>query len=212
VVGPPGQTDVGQLFSRKADLVYLPLAQQPAAVSFGIAIVRTVGSPYVAVRVIRDAIRRVDPDLAVESAGTGLGALGGPTVFLRTASLMAALLGALTLLLTMVGLYGVQSHGVAERTREFGVRMSFGATAAQIRALVLKDGYRPVWQGLAIGIFLGVIGRGIVRAFWWDGMSLADAWMLLLVPPPLLLAAFFACFLPARRASRVDPNVALRHL
>ena len=212
VVGIAADTDVGQLFSRRADLVYLPLAQQPTAVSFGIAIVRTHGSPYVAVRVIRDAIRRVDPDLAVESAGTGLGALGGPTVFLRTASLMAGVLGALTLLLTMVGLYGVQSHGVAERTREFGVRMSFGATAAQIRALVLKDGYRPVLQGLAIGIFLGFVGRGLVRAFWWDGMSLADAWILLLVPVPLLLAAFFACFLPARRASRIDPNVALRHV
>lgn len=112
----------------------------------------------------------------------------------------------------MVGLHGVQSHGVSERTREFGLRMSFGATAAQIRTLVLKDGYRPVLQGLAFGIFLGFAGRGLVRAFWWDGMSVADAWMLLFVPAPLLLATFFACFLPAYRASRVDPNVALRHL
>jgi predicted permease len=212
VVGVAGDTDVGQLFSRQADLVYLPLAQQPTAISFGIAIVRTDGSPYVAVRALRDAIRRVDPGLAVESAGTGLGALGGPTVFLRTASLMAVVLGALTLLLTMVGLYGVQSHGVAERTREFGVRMSFGATAQHIRALVLTEGYRPVLQGLAIGLFVGFVGRGLVRAFWWDGMSLADGWMLVAVPVSLLVASFFACWLPARRASRVDPNVALRHL
>ena len=212
LVGIARDTDVGQLFSRRADLVYLPLSQQPTTVSFGIAIVRTQGSPYVAVRLLRDAIRRVDPGLAVESSGTGLGALGGPTVFLRTASLMALSLGALTLLLTMVGLHGVQSHGVSERTREFGLRMSLGATAAQIRTLVLRDGYRPVLQGLAIGIFAGFVGRGLVRAFWWDGMSVADAWMLLCVPAPLLLATFFACFLPAYRASRVDPNVALRHL
>lgn len=116
------------------------------------------------------------------------------------------------LVLTMVGLHGVQSHGVTERTREFGLRMSFGATTAQIRTLVLRDGYRPVLQGLAIGIFLGLVGRGLVRAFWWDGMSVADVWMLALVPVPLLLATLFACFLPAHRASRVDPNVALRHL
>lgn len=212
VVGVAGDTDIGQLFSRRGDLVYLPLAQQPTTVSFGIAIVRTAGSPYVAVRVVRDAIRRVDPELAVESSGTGLGALGGPTVFLRTSSLMAMVLGALTLLLTMVGLYGVQSHEVAERTREFGVRMSFGATAQQIRALVLKDGYRPVLQGLAIGLFLGFLGRGLVRAFWWDGMSVADLWMVVAVPLPLLLAAFCACYFPASRASRVDPNAALRHL
>lgn len=212
VVGIARDTDVGQLFSRKGDLIYLPFAQQSTSVPFGIGIVRTNGSPYVAVRALHDAIRRVDPALAVESSGTGLGTLGGPTVFLRTASLMAVALGGLTLLLTMVGLYGVQSYGVAERTREFGVRMSLGATAAQIRALVLVDGYRPVLQGLATGTFLGFVGRGMIRAFWWDGMSIADAWMLLIVPVPLLLAAFFACWLPAHRASSVDPNVALRHL
>jgi predicted permease len=212
VVGVAADTDVGRLFSRRADLVYLPLSQQPTRVSFGIAIVRTTGDPYAAVGVLREAIRRVDPDLAVESAGTGLGALGGPTVFLRTGSLMAVSLGALTLLLAMVGLHGVQSHGVTERTREFGVRMSFGSTAAQIRGLVLKDGCRPVVEGLAIGLFLGFVGRGLVRAFWWDGMAIVDAWMLIGVPVPLLLAALCACWLPAHRASRVDPNVALRHL
>lgn len=212
VIGVASDTDVGQRFSRRADLIYLPLSQRPATVAFGIAIVRTGGSPYVALRVLRDALRRVDPNLAVESSGTGPGALGGPTVFLRTASLMALSLGAMTLLLTMVGLHGVQSHGVTQRTREIGVRMSFGATAAQIRALVLRDGFRPVLQGLAIGILLGFVGRGLVRAFWWDGMSVADAWMLIAVPVPLLVAAFFACWIPAHRASRVDPNVALRHL
>ena len=126
--------------------------------------------------------------------------------------MFAIVLGVLTLLLAMVGLYGVQSHGVAHRTREIGVRMSFGATAAQIRALVLKDGYRPVVQGIAIGIFIGFVGRGLVRAFLSEAIELVDPWMFVLVPIPLLLAAFFACYWPARRASRVDPNVALRHL
>ena len=212
VVGVAADTDVGQLFSRRGDLIYLPLAQQPTAPLFGVAIVRTPGDPYVALRVLRDAIRRVDPDLAVESSGTGLGALGGPTVFLRTASLMAVALGGLTLLLAMVGLHGVQAHGVTARTREFGVRMSFGATAAQVRALVLKDGYRPVLEGLAIGLFLGFVGRGLIRASWWNGMAIVDGWMLIGVPVPLLLAAFLACWLPARRASQADPMVALRHL
>jgi hypothetical protein len=212
VVGVAADTDVGQIFSRGADLVYLPLPQQLTSVPFGIAIVRTGGNPYVAVRTLRDAIRRVDPDLAVESAGTGLGALGGPTVFLRAASLVAVSLGGLTLLLAMVGLHGVQAQGVTERTREFGVRMSVGATAAQVRALVLMDGYRPVTEGLAIGLVLGFVGRGLIRAFWWNGMTVVDPWMLVGVPVPLLLAGFLACWLPAQRASRVDPMVALRHL
>lgn len=121
-------------------------------------------------------------------------------------------LGALTLLLAMVGLYGVQSHIVAHRTREIGVRMSLGATAAQVRAMVLKEGYEPVLQGLGIGLFIGLCGRAIVRATMTMPVDVIDPWMLLLAPVPLLLAAFCACYLPARRASRVDPNVALRHL
>ena len=73
----------------------------------------------------------------------------------------------------MVGLHGVQSQGVARRTREIGVRMSFAATAAQIRGMMLKDGYRPVLQGLAIGIFIGFVARGIVRATLWEQIGLA---------------------------------------
>ena len=212
IVGVAANTDVGQLFSDRRDAIYLPLAQQPGALPFAIALVRTDGDPYVAVRSVRDAIGRADPDLAIESSGTGLGTLGGPAVFLRAATGFATGLGGITLLLAMVGLYGVQSHGVAHRTREIGLRMSFGATATQIRTLVLRDGYRPVWQGLVLGLCIGFVGRGLVRAFLWEKVELVDAWMILAVPTPMTLAAFLACWWPARRASQVDPNVALRHL
>jgi putative ABC transport system permease protein len=78
--------------------------------------------------------------------------------------------------------------------------------------MILKDGYRPVLDGMAIGIFIGLSGRGIIRAYLDAKMSILDPWMLAIVPIPLLLAAFCACYLPAHRAARVDPNVALRHL
>ena len=133
-------------------------------------------------------------------------------MFLRRAGIIAVCLGAVTLLLAVVGLYGVQSYIVAHRTREIGVRMSLGATGEEIRRMVLRDGYRPVLQGLAIGLFIGVAGRAIVRSFLTVTVDVIDPRMLLVVPIPLLLAAFFACFLPAYRASRVDPNVALHHL
>jgi predicted lysophospholipase L1 biosynthesis ABC-type transport system permease subunit len=211
IVGVAANTDVGYLFSDKGDVIYLPLDQQLGAVPFGIALVRTNGDPHGAVRALREAIRRANPDLAIESAGTGTGTLGGPTVFLRTASIFAVSLGALTLALAMIGLFGVQSHAVAQRTREIGVRMSFGATATTIRRMVLKDGFRPVAEGIALGVFIGFVGRAIVRAYLWEKIGLVDPWLFLAVPGPLILAAFFACYVPARRASRVDPNVALRH-
>ena len=212
IVGVAADTDIGSLFSRIGVVVYMPLEQRVGAMTFAIALVRSNSSPSVAVRSLREAIVRTDYDLAIESSGTGLGVLGGPAPFLRAGTAFALSLGAITLLLSMVGLYGVQSHGVERRTREIGVRMSFGATAEQIRMLVLKDGYRPVLQGVAIGIFLGFTSRGLVRAFLWDRIELVDPWMLFAVPAPMILAAFFACYWPARRASRVDPNVALRHL
>jgi putative ABC transport system permease protein len=81
-----------------------------------------------------------------------------------------------------------------------------------IQRMILKDGYIPVAQGLAIGIFVGLAGRAIVRACLDVKVNVVDPWMLLVVPVPLVLAAFCACYLPARRASRVDPNEALRHL
>jgi ABC-type antimicrobial peptide transport system permease subunit len=161
---------------------------------------------------LRALIRNADADVPVERIGTAHTMLAGPHVFLRAGGLVAVSLGGLTLLLAMVGLYGVQSQVVSLRTREIGVRMSLGATAAQVRAMVLKEGYKPVLQGLAIGLFIGIAGRAIVRSVMVAPMEIVDPWMLLLVPVPLLLAAFCACYLPARRASRVDPNVALRHL
>lgn len=90
--------------------------------------------------------------------------------------------------------------------------MSFGASAPQIKHMVLKDGYRPVLEGMAIGIFIGVCGRAIIRAYLDAKMTVLDPWMFATVPVPLILAACCACYLPARRAASVDPNVALRHL
>jgi predicted lysophospholipase L1 biosynthesis ABC-type transport system permease subunit len=210
IVGIADDTDTTHFFARRSgDTAYMPLAQE---YSPWITLVARAASPSTASRGLRAGVHSAAPDLGIDYISSGRTALAGPFVFLRAAALIAVSLGALTLLLSMVGLYGVQSHIVAHRTREIGVRMSLGATAAQVRAMVLKDGYKPVLQGLAIGLFIGIAGRAIVRSYIAVEVAVFDPWMLLLVPVPLLFAAFFACFLPARRASRVDPNVALRHL
>lgn len=210
VVGVAEDTDSSRFFgARRGNTVYMPFAQ---AYSPWITVVARAESPSIAVRALRSAIQGTAPDLGVQFVAAGRTSLAGPFVFLRSAGIVAVCLGAVTLLLAMVGLYGVQSHIVAHRTREIGVRMSLGATAEEIRRMVLRDGYRPVLQGLAIGLFIGIAGRAIVRSYLTVKVDVIDPWMLILVPLPLLLAAFFACLLPAYRASRVDPNVALRNL
>ena len=138
--------------------------------------------------------------------------MSGPFGLLRAATTTSLALGLVTLAMSMVGLYGVQSIAVGRRTREIGVRLSFGATAAQVKRMVLKDGYRPVFEGLAIGLFMGVTGRAILRVFFDAPIAVLDPWMLAVVPVPLVFAAFCACYLPARRAAAIEPMVALRDL
>ncbi|MEO6235403.1 MAG: ABC transporter permease [Vicinamibacterales bacterium] len=210
VIGVARDTDVGYVFGQSRPVVYLPLAQRYEP--FLAIVARSTGDAAMAVRALRGALRQVDPDLAVEVIGTGRTVLAGASVFRRAMGMAALALGALTLGLAMVGLFGVQSHIVAHRTREIGVRISLGASPRQIQRMMLKDGYRPVVEGLAIGLFIGVIGRAIVRAYTDVEVSIVDPWLFFVVPIPLIAAAFCACYFPARRAAGVDPNVALRHL
>jgi len=208
VIGVAANTDVGRLFSDPRPIAYVPLSQhyQPVVTLVG----RASGSVPNAVAALTDAVRRVDPDVAVEAAGSGRTVLTGPFQILRGLGLSAIVLGAITLLLAMAGLYGIQSHIITSRTREIGVRMSLGATAGQIKRMVLVDGYRPVFDGLVFGLLIGLIGRAVARAYMELDVAIVDPWMLVITPIPLILAAFFACYLPARRAAAVDPNVALR--
>jgi hypothetical protein len=209
VIGIARNTDVGRLFGQPRPFVYLPLTA-PFEPVMTIA-VRSTGDTASAVRGLGDALRRAEPDLALDLISTGRTALAAPFVLLRAAGITALGLGGLTLALSMVGLFGIQSHVVLHRTREIGLRMSVGATAGQIRRMVLTDGYRPVVDGLIIGLFGGLAGRVIVRAYVEADVDILDPWMAL-VPIPLVLAAFAACYAPAHRASTVDPNVALRQI
>lgn len=208
VIGVAGDTDVRFIYADRRPLIYVPLARR---FDGGITLTaRSSGSAPAAVAALREAIRKADPDLAVDAIGTGRAILTGPFELLRSLGTGTLYLGGFTLLLSMVGLFGVQSHIVSYRTREIGVRMSVGATARQIKLMVIRDGYRPVIEGLILGLWGGLAGRVIARAYLDVDVNVVDPWMLLFTPVPLILAAFGACYWPASRAARVDPTVALR--
>jgi predicted permease len=210
VVGVASNTDVVQILDDPKPFAYLPLTHydRPALL---LTARSTVDSDH-AIVALRDALRRAGPDLPVSIIGSGRRVLAGQFVFLRAAGVSALSLGALTLVLAMVGLFGIQSHVVAHRTREIGVRMSIGATRGEIRRMVLKDGYLPVLDGLAFGLLIGLIGRALVVRYLEIDVPIVDPWMLIVVPIPVFLSAFCACVLPAQRAAGVDPNVALRQI
>jgi putative ABC transport system permease protein len=211
IVGVAANTDVGNILADPRPCAYLPYAQHYTP--YAAITARATGNPADAVAALREAIRAADPEVVVQVIGNGRSVLAGRFAFIRGLGLTTVGLGALTLLLAMAGLFGIQTHIVTRRTREIGVRMSFGATPKQIRWMVLSDGARPVMDGMLLGLAAGLIGRLVLREYLeLTGVAIVDLWAFVLIPIPLVLASFCACFLPASRASAVDPNVALRHL
>ena len=209
VVGIARDTDGRYLSERKVPTIYLSLSDH---YSPRLTVTARNGQASSAAGALEELIRTTNAEIPVEFVGDASQVLVGPYVFLRAAGLVTVGLGTLTLVLAMVGLFGIQSHIVTHRTREIGVRMAFGATAGRIKGMVLTDGYKPVLQGLAMGVFIGLAGRAIVRSYLDADVSVLDPWMFFVVPVPLILAALCACWLPAHRASRVEPMEALRHL
>jgi putative ABC transport system permease protein len=128
----------------------------------------------------------------------------------RFSLLLLNLFAALSLLLSGVGIYGVMAHAVSHRTREIGVRVALGATVGQIHRLVVGQGMRLALVGVALGV-AAALGATRLMAALLFGVGPSDPATFLLVPVLLLGVALLACYLPARRATRLDPMIALRH-
>ncbi len=210
VIGIASDTDVGEVGNRGNGFPYLPLSQQYQPVMM--LTVRTAGDPAALVDSLKRLVHQIDPELPVMDAEAASALGGARTLVLKVAAAAAGLLGWLALVLSMAGLYGVLSELVLRRTREIGIRMALGADARHVLRMVLLDGTRPVLAGLGIGLACGVVLRLTFRPLFIRLLPAFDPWIVALVPIAFIAAALLAAYVPARRASRVDPNVALRHL
>jgi putative ABC transport system permease protein len=209
IVGVAADTDTGGLGRRDGGAIYLPFAQhyEPRMV-----LVARASDPAPVPARLRRVIQQIDPDTAVLQAVTGLELAPHNTAVLTVGAIGSGLLGTLALILAMAGVYGVMADLVARRTREIGIRMALGADRARMLRMVLLDGIRPVVEGLLLGIFLGVVLRMLFRPLFIRVLPAFDPMLLIVVPVAFLACAVLAAYVPARRASRVDPNVALRAL
>jgi putative ABC transport system permease protein len=163
--------------------------------------------------VLASAVRRADPDVPIRFTGRADIFVNGPGEVLGFVSQVIGGLAVLALVLSASGLYGVTSFLVASRTREMGIRIALGADRESIVRLVMRDAARPVVTGLAIGIVAAAITRVAMRPLFSESSIAPFDWLALVVAAlPLMAAAAVACYVPARRAASVDPNVALRQL
>jgi len=187
---------------------YFPNSQQPAS-SFTFAL-KTPADPGSVVRAFRSEIARLDPDLAVFDVHSMSERIDLSLSSRRTSMLLANAFGGVSLFLASLGIYGVLTYLVARRTREIGIRVALGSTRAGILKLVLWEGFQLV----AIGLVLGVVAAASLQkavASEIYGVRPLDPLVLASVMALLAIVALAACAIPARRATRVDPIVALRY-
>jgi putative ABC transport system permease protein len=172
--------------------------------------IRTSGNPSNLVGSVRQIIREVDPDQPISNIATMSEVLGVEAEQRRMGMIMLAAFAGLALLLASLGIYGVLAYFVTQHTNEIGVRIALGANRRNILALVLKKGMSLTLLGVAIGLAVAFALTRLMSSLLF-GVNASDPLTFVVVPLLLSLVALLACWIPARRATKVDPMIALRY-
>ena len=187
--------------------IYLPMYQRNS--NSATIVVETGGDPASLSAGLREAVHSVDPDLPLFAVRTLDEIQASQTAPRRLAVVLLSVFSAVALLLAAIGIYGVVSYAVALRTQEIGIRMALGAKRDDISRMVLRFGVRMSLIGVTVGL-VAAFGLARTMAGLLFQTSTADPPTFSIVPLLLMAVAILACWVPARRATRVDPLVALR--
>ena len=207
VVGVVGDTVINQIGEDPQPLAYLPLTQDfPPAATIQ---VRTSGNPEAAISTVRNQVQSLDRNLAITNVETIEDVLNQGLWAPRIAAALLTLFGGLALILAVVGVYGVLSYSVNQQTREIGIRMALGATPTGVLRWVVAQGLRLVGAGLFIGVAVGLLLMRYIASLLF-GVSTYDTQTFAAVAMMLGIVALLACYIPARRATKINPVVALR--
>jgi predicted permease len=205
VVGTINSIDLAEPVTKER--LYYPVAQV-ASPSMAV-VLKTAADPTTLVAPLRAAVKAIDPGQAMADVRTLDQWIGRSLATRRAPTVVLTLFGAVAVLLSAIGIYGVVAFGVAGRTREFAIRQALGAAPDAIVRLVLRQGVATA----GIGVGLGVAGAAVLARYLESlvyGVSVRDAGVLTAAAGLLLVAALVACYLPAKRSTRRDPALALR--
>jgi predicted permease len=226
----PGQSPLGMVISffpeslpvsivgvaRNAN--YLSVAEAPQAMvylslgqyyfSYGAVYLHTRGDPEAVLPAARQQLRMLDRNLVLDSETAAKTIRQSLWAQSLSADLLAVF-GVLALLLATIGIYGVISYSVQQRTRELGIRLALGATTGDVQLLIVREGVRLVAIGVVVGMLGALAASRSVESLLF-AIGARDAVTFVLVPSVLILVAILACWIPAHRATRVDPVIALR--
>lgn len=208
VVGVVGETKLAGLVNSdtRFGTYYFPVSQD--AIRTMTLAVRTTGDPVALTNAIRQTLASIDPELPLYSVRTMEDRISESLSDRRTPMVLAALFAGVALFLAAMGLYGVLAYQVAQRRKEIGIRMALGSEPKGIFALILREGIMLLASGLAAGLVGAFAIRRAMESQLY-GVSAMDPLVLGGVALVLAIVAVIACIVPARRAARIDPNVAL---
>jgi len=205
VVGVVGTVKFAGLDTPDRGTIYYPFVDLPATY----VVLRTPGDPASLVSSLRQAMRELDPNLALTDIATGDEGVSDSLVAPRYLTVLIGMFGAAALILSVVGVYGVMAYFVQQRTRDIGIRLALGGEPAAMRRMVVKQGLRLVLGGIVVGVAAAFLTARLLTTLLF-GVSATDPWTMTLVPIALMAVAMIACLVPARRAASLDPASILR--
>ena len=210
VIGVVGDLKIGGLDEAIRPVIYYPFRRFPGVGTN--LVVRTNGDPTALAAAIRNETRAVEPEVVVFNMRPMETVIGeSPAAFMRRfPALLIGIFAGVALLLASIGIYGVVSYSVSQQTHYIGVRMALGAQTSDILKMVLKQGLVLALAGMALGVLASLGLMRLLQSLLFE-VQPTDATTFAVVLGTLLLVALLACYIPARRATKVDPLIALRY-
>ncbi|HET9179387.1 MAG TPA: ABC transporter permease [Terriglobia bacterium] len=213
IVGVVGDSIYGSLRETPLPTIYVPYAQNVAHFSYAGKVffeVRTAGNPKGWITLVRRTVQDLDKNLPLFGVKTQSEQIAEATFQERLFASLTSVFGLLALLLTCIGLYGVMAYSVVQRTREIGIRMALGAEKNDVLRMVIGQGIKLALIGVAIGV-AGALALTRFLSSLLFGVKPTDPLTFITVSVVLIAVALAACYIPARRAAKADPMVALRY-